>query len=98
MAAASRPAARSSLAMLLDQVAGDDLALHFRCAFVNPQGADFAVELLDLGALGDAEAAMHLHGRVDDLLGFFGGVKLGHGGGAAVVGDTPVLLPGGAGN
>ena len=36
--------------MLLQQVAGDDLALHFARAFVDAQRADLAVELLDLDA------------------------------------------------
>ena len=41
--------------MLLQQVAGDDLPLHLARAFVDAQRADLAIQLLDLGALGDAE-------------------------------------------
>ena len=74
--------ARSSFS----KIAGDDLPLHLARAFVDAQRADLAVELLDLGAAGDAEPAVHLHRLVDHLLRALGGVELGHGRGAAVVG------------
>src|SRR5262252_6357863 len=63
-----------------ENAAGDDELLDFGGTFVNAQGADLAIKLLDNFAGGDALRAEDLHGGVDDLLCGFGGGHFGHGG------------------
>src|ERR1044072_6495545 len=96
--AASWAAAMFSCSSPFEQVARDDLPLHFARALVNSKRADVAVELLDLDPAGDFGAPAHLHRIVDDPLRGFGGIQLIHRHGTAVVGVRPgganVLLPG----
>src|SRR5437870_9972484 len=49
---------------VLQQLAGDHHLLHLGRAFVDAQRPDLAVKLFDLDALGDAEAAVQLHGAI----------------------------------
>ena len=61
-----------------EQFARDDELLHFGRAFVDAQRADLAVQPLDRLLADHAQAAAHLHRRVDHLLRAFGGGQLGH--------------------
>src|SRR3546814_13238880 len=77
-------------------MARDYHLLHFRRSLVDAQRPYLAVEALDRHATGDAEAAEHLHGLVDDGLGAIGGVELGERRLAAVALALDVAEPGGA--
>src|SRR4051812_30855476 len=63
------------------QSSGDDKFLNLTRAFVDSQGAHFAVEPFDRMAAHEAAAAQELDGFVDNSMGVIGGVELGHRGG-----------------
>src|SRR6266478_4802160 len=74
-AGGSYKTAQARLPTLLEQIAGDDHALDFAGAFVNGDDAGVAVHALDIGLTRITDAAMNLHGFVDDTIGHFAGVK-----------------------
>ena len=62
----------------VEHLTRDDDLLDFRCAFINAQRPDFAIEFFDLHALGDAKAAGELHRLVDDKLRLIGRKEFRH--------------------
>jgi len=50
----------------LEQIAADDELLHLGRSLIDPQRADFPIEMLDHRADANAEATEHLHRPVDD--------------------------------
>src|SRR6266404_3809753 len=68
-------AVQPGLVVLPKQVAGDDRALHFAGAFVDGNDAGVAVHALDIGLTRITEAAMDLHGFVNDAINHFAGVE-----------------------
>ena len=72
----------------------DDEFLDLACAFVDPQRPDLAIELLGNVAVGDAEPAENLYGRVDHFLRLLGREQLRHAGFATDAGALDVLGPG----
>src|SRR5512132_582045 len=63
---------------LLEQLAGDDLALDLRRAFVDAGRAHLTVEVLEHMALLQTARAVHLDRDVDSSLSGLGGEELGH--------------------
>ena len=82
--------------MVLQQFARDHDLLHLGRAFVDAQRPDLAIKLLDLDALLDAEAAVQLHGAIDDALRRLGRDHFRHRGLAGDARGALVLGPGGA--
>src|ERR1700738_221924 len=62
-----------------EQIARNHDFLHFGCPFIDTQGSNLAIELLDRGPLGDTCPAMDLHRPVDHPLRGFGGKHFCHG-------------------
>src|SRR5262249_61233787 len=80
---------------VLQELARDHDLLHLGRAFIDTQCTDLPIELLDLDALGDAGAAVQLHGTVDHALRRLGRIHLRH---RRLAGDARralVLAPGG---
>src|SRR5262249_23253074 len=64
-----------------EQLARDDELLDLARPLVDAERPHLAVELLDLDAARDPEAAEELDRGIDDAAGGLGGVELGHGDG-----------------
>ena len=64
---------------MTEEIAGDDGALDFAGAFVDGDDAGVAVHALDFRFAGVAQAAVDLHGFVDDTIDHFAGVEFGGG-------------------